>query len=281
MSLYIQQLRVFFTLYFGEEEMTSGIRAALEKSLIKLYNKFGITWDTDVRKLNNEDFPYMEHLYEQVKEDAENQELTGYRKECYEKLQDLLYSAGEGADRLWNGPTTISAYADFTDLVVSGLLETDDKVKRAQFYNIITWGWHEVSRNRQEKVLFGLDEGYLFVDPELVELMKFIRNMSKRIRKYEGGLMFITHSVADVLSPEVKRLGQAIIDNACYKFVMGTDGKNLRETTELFNLSEREVNILTQKNRGQGIFFAGNIRLDLTVDVSDEFLEMFGTAGGR
>lgn len=281
MSLYIQQLRVFFTLYFGEEEMTSGVRAALEKSLIKLYNKFGITWDTDVRTLGNEDFPYMEHLYQQVKEDASGEELTGYRKECYEKLQDLLYSAGEGADRLWNGPTTISAQGDFTDLVVSGLLETDDKVKRAQFYNIITWGWHEVSKNRQEKVLFGLDEGYLFVDPELVELMKFIRNMSKRIRKYEGGLMFITHSVVDVLSPEVKRLGQAIIDNACYKFIMGTDGKNLRETTELFNLSEREVNILTQKNRGQGIFFAGNIRLDLTVDVSDEFLEMFGNAGGR
>lgn len=281
MSLYIQQLRVFFTLYFGKEEMTAGIRTALEKSLIKLYNKFGITWETDVRTLENEDFPYMSHLYQQVKEDAQDPELTDYKRKCYDRLSDLLFSAGEGADKLWNGPTTISADADFTDLVVSGLLETDDKVKRAQFYNIISWGWHEISRDRKEKVLFGLDEGYLFVDPELIELMKFIRNISKRIRKYEGGLMFITHSVVDVLSPEVKRLGQAIIDNSCYKFIMGTDGKNLKETAELFNLSEREINILTQKNRGQGIFFAGNVRLDLTVDISDEFLEMFGTAGGR
>lgn len=280
MALYIQQLRVFFTLYFGKNEMTAGIRAALERSLIEVYNDFGITWETDVRSLKNTDFPYMKHLYEKVKQKAENAE-KGYIKDNYEKLTDLLYSAGEGADRLWNGATTIKADADFTDLVISGLLEADENVKRAQFYNIITWAWHEVSGNRQEKIIFGIDEGYLVVDPELIELMKFIRNISKRIRKYEGGLMFITHSVVDLLDPEVKRLGQGIIDNACYKFIMGCDGKNLEETAKLFDLSENEVNILGQKNRGQGVFMAGNVRLNLTVDVSDEFLEMFGAAGGR
>ena len=62
---------------------------------------------------------------------------------------------------------------------------------------------------------------------------------------------------------------------------MGCDGKNLEETSRLFNLSEKETNILSQKNRGQGILFAGNVRLDLTVDVSDRFLEMMGSAGGR
>ena len=32
--------------------------------------------------------------------------------------------------------------------------------------------------------------------------------------------------------------GQAILDMATYKILMGTDGKNLEETTELFKLSE-------------------------------------------
>lgn len=49
--------------------------------------------------------------------------------------------------------------------------------------------------------------------------MKYLRNYSKRLRKYEGALWFITHSVVDLLDPAVKRYGQAIIDNACYKFV--------------------------------------------------------------
>jgi len=83
----------------------------------------------------------------------------------------------------------------------------------------------------------------------MIDLLKFMRNISKRARKYEAGIMFITHSVVDVLDPEVKRLGQALIDNACYKFIMGCDGKNLEETKKLFNLSEKQENILSAKKR--------------------------------
>ncbi len=61
--------------------------------------------------------------------------------------------------------------------------------------------------------------------------------------------------MVDLLDPAVKRYGQAIIDNACYKFVMGCDGKNLEEAAKIFNLSEQEVNMLQEKNRSQGIFF--------------------------
>lgn len=167
------------------------------------------------------------------------------------------------------------------DLDIKGLLEVDDNVKRAQLYNIVSWAWTELSKDRKRKVLFGIDEGYLIAEPDYPEIIKYVRNMSKRLRKYEGALMFITHALVDILDPAVRRYSQAIIDNACYKFIMGCDGKNLEDTDELFNLSEKELNILSQKNRGQGILFAGNIRLDLTVDVSDKFLEIMGSAGGR
>ena len=110
---------------------------------------------------------------------------------------------------------------------MSKLLEVDENVKRAQFMNITMWAWQQMSYDRTEKVLLGVDEGYLFVEPEYPDLGRFLRNISKRDRKYEAGLLFITHSVVDLLDPAVKRLGQAIIDNACYKFIMGCDGKNL------------------------------------------------------
>ena len=93
--------------------------------------------------------------------------------------------------------------------------------------------------------------------------------------------MYITHSVEDVLDDSVRRFGQALIDNACYKLIFGTDGKNLEETASLLKLSEQEETILASKNRGQAIFFAGSIRLDLRIDVPDEFIAIFGTAGGR
>ena len=282
LALYIQQLKVFFMLYFGKEEFTSSIRATLEKCLIELYVEKGIDWETDVETVPNEQWPIMEELYAKVQEKASEEGISEYKRSSYEKLSDLLFSAACGADKImWNGPTTLDAKTDFVDLVISSLLDASEEVKRAQFYNILSWAWTELSKDRKQRILFGVDEGYLVVDPDYPDIMKYLRNMSKRLRKYEGGILFITHSVVDVLDPAVKRFGQAIIDNACYKFIMGCDGKNLEEAANLFNLSENEVNLLSQKKRGEGILFAGNTRLQLKVDVPDKFLEMMGTAGGR
>lgn len=282
LALHIQNLRVFFKLYFGAENFDAGIKTALEECVIEVYRDFHITWDTEIAFLQPEDYPVIRDLYDKVEEKSKKPGLSQYKQSVYDKLKDLLYSIAYGADQfIWNGPTTINPQSDFIVLNCSKLLELDENVKRAQFFNLTSWAWHEMSKDRSQKVIFGIDEGYLFVDPDYPDLMKFVRNVSKRDRKYEAGLMFITHSAVDVLDPAVKRFGQAIIDNSCYRFIMGTDGKNLQETVDLFNLTEGEQTILASKSRGVGILFAGSVRLDMRLEVSNEMLEMFGKRGGR
>ena len=282
LALHIQNLRVFFKLYFGAESFDAGIKTALEECIIEVYRDFHITWDTEIAFLQPEDYPVIRDLYNKVEEKSKKPDLSQYKQSVYDRLKDLLYSIAYGADQfIWNGPTTINPQSDFIVLNCSKLLELDENVKRAQFFNLTSWAWHEMSKDRSQKVIFGIDEGYLFVDPDYPDLMKFVRNVSKRDRKYEAGLMFITHSAVDVLDPAVKRFGQAIIDNSCYRFIMGTDGKNLQETVDLFNLTEGEQTILASKSRGVGILFAGSVRLDMRPEVSNEMLEMFGKRGGR
>ena len=282
LALHIQNLRVFFKLYFGAESFDAGIKTALEECIIEVYRDFHITWDTEIAFLQPEDYPVIRDLYNKVEEKSKKPDLSQYKQSVYDRLKDLLYSIAYGADQFtWNGPTTINPQSDFIVLNCSKLLELDENVKRAQFFNLTSWAWHEMSKDRSQKVIFGIDEGYLFVDPDYPDLMKFVRNVSKRDRKYEAGLMFITHSAVDVLDPAVKRFGQAIIDNSCYRFIMGTDGKNLQETVDLFNLTEGEQTILASKSRGVGILFAGSVRLDMRLEVSNEMLEMFGKRGGR
>lgn len=282
LALHIQNLRVFFKLYFGAESFDAGIKTALEECIIEVYRDFHITWDTEIAFLQPEDYPVIRDLYNKVEEKSKKPDLSQYKQSVYDRLKDLLYSIAYGADQfIWNGPTTINPQSDFIVLNCSKLLELDENVKRAQFFNLTSWAWHEMSKDRSQKVIFGIDEGYLFVDPDYPDLMKFVRNVSKRDRKYEAGLMFITHSAVDVLDPAVKRFGQAIIDNSCYRFIMGTDGKNLQETVDLFNLTEGEQTILASKSRGVGILFAGSVRLDMRLEVNNEMLEMFGKRGGR
>ena len=282
LALHIQNLRVFFKLYFGAESFDAGIKTALEECIIEVYRDFHITWDTEIAFLQPEDYPVIRDLYNKVEEKSKKPDLSQYKQSVYDRLKDLLYSIAYGADQfIWNGPTTINPQSDFIVLNCSKLIELDENVKRAQFFNLTSWAWHEMSKDRSQKVIFGIDEGYLCVDPDYPDLMKFVRNVSKRDRKYEAGLMFITHSAVDVLDPAVKRFGQAIIDNSCYRFIMGTDGKNLQETVDLFNLTEGEQTILASKSRGVGILFAGSVRLDMRLEVSNEMLEMFGKRGGR
>ena len=283
MALHIQNLRQFFSIYFGTENFKSpGVKKAFEKGLIETYNRFSITWDTDISRLKNEEFPIVSDFYKVVMEYAGDESLSARERDNFECLGEMLYSMGEGADSfLWNGPTTLSPKAKYIVLYTAKLLEMDDNIRNAQYFNLTMWQWHRMSQDRNEKVLAWQDEGYLYADPEFVYLMKFIRNVSKRGRKYEAGLGFITHSPVDVLDPAVRRYSQAVIDNSCYKFLFGSDGKGLQETVELFKLSEKEITLLESKARGKCIFCAGNIRLELQVDVPDKLLEMMGKAGGR
>lgn len=283
MALHIQNLRQFFSIYFGAENFKEpGIRKAFEEGLIKTYHQCNITWDTDISTLKNEDFPIMSDLYKAVLDESQKPENSVRERENYERLSEMLYSIGEGADKfLWNGYTTLNPKSEYIVLNTAKLLDMDDNIRNAQFFNLKMWEWNRMSKNRREKVIAWTDEGYLFADPEYPQMMKFIRNESKRGRKYEAAVGFITHAPADVLDPAVKRFTQAVIDNSCYKFLLGCDGKNLKETAELFNLTDKEITILESRARGKGILSAGKVRLELQVDVPDKLLEIMGSAGGR
>lgn len=283
MALHIQNLRQFFSIYFGKENFNSpGVRKAFEKALIETYHRRNIDWDTDIGTLKNEDFPIMSEFYDVAQEFSKDERLSARERENYELLGELLFSLGEGADKfLWNGYTTLNPKSRYIVLNTSKLLEMDDNIKNAQFFNLKMWEWHFLSADRTQKAISCMDEGYLFADPEYPELIKLTRNMSKRGRKYEVGLWFITHSLVDILDKAVKRYTQAIIDNSCYKFLFGADGKNLEETGALFKLTEKEMSMLESKTRGKALLMAGSVRLELQVDVADEILAMMGRAGGR
>ncbi len=204
-----------------------------------------------------------------------------HQKEWVE-LGLYLRSSAIGADQaLWAGPTTLEGNSRFVCLDINGLLEADEKVLKAQTYNILSWAWNRIAEDRNERILFVSDETYLIVDPDYPQPLKFMRNTSKRIRKYEGGLMVITHNMVDFMDPAVKRFGQALMDNPVYKIIMGQGDHDIAALKSLMSLSEKEVETLLAGNRGEGLFVAGNRRIHASFEVSPFELEMFGKGGGR
>jgi len=280
LALHFQTLKTFFKLYL--KDLNSEYYADLEECLEELYFQRGITYDTDISKIPNTQYPLLSDLYELILQKANNNGLTENQRNIYIKLSKLLRSCAIGADAsLWNGHTTVEAKSDFIVLDTCDLQNADDAIKRTQYFNIFTWCWQQVAANREEKYLLGVDEAYLIVDPEVPQALQFMRNVSKRIRKYMGGLAVITQSIVDFLDPAVKRYGQALLDNACYKLFMGSDGKNLEELSNLMDLTEGEQEIISKKNRGEGILIAGSKRLHAKVELSEFELNIFGKGGGN
>ena len=57
------------------------------------------------------------------------------------------------------------------------------------------------------------------------------------------------------------------MDIPCIKLLMGTDGKNLAETRELYNLTEAEQDLLESKRRGHALFVIGSKRLHINFEI--------------
>lgn len=276
LALHFQTFRAWMRIY--KKSITELELSKLEEILEGTYKRMGIEWETDIKKLKPTDFPILSDLYEDVIKEYEKYPNDPELK----NLKAYLRSAAIGADSfVFNGHSDVDFSTDIIDLNISSLLDGDECILRAQFHNINSFVWQYISQDRDEIVIYVVDEGYLIVDPDNPQALIFIKNFAKRIRKYGGGLMFVTHSVVDVLDPAVKRHGQALIDTACYKFIMGTDGKNLDETVKLFKLTSAEESLLLSKQRGRGLLYAGANRLSVKIEIPEKFIELMGKAGGK
>ena len=111
--------------------------------------------------------------------------------------------------------------------------------------------------------------------------MLYLRNISKRCRKYEGSLAVCSHSVVDFLDERIKMYAQSLLDAPTYKLIFGTDGKNLKETANLYDLTEAEEDILSSATRSTALFMMGNSRFKIHFKLPDYKLELMGDAGGR
>lgn len=276
LAMHMKNLEIFFSLYIPS--LTDMQKAVLKKCLVELYQKFHITWDTDVTKLKPQDFPIFSDLYELVQEKTK----TEKENQVYTDLAMLLYDIAEGADSfIWNGHTTVSGNSRFTVMDTHALQETGDNIKRTQYFNILTYDWEQMSHDREERVLLICDEAYLMIDQKVPQSLVYLRNVMKRARKYEAALGIISHSLVDFLHESIKQYGQALLDIPCYKILMGTDGKNLKETADLYDLTEAEQELLLARKRGHALFMAGAKRLHIQFDIPEYKFNYMGKGGGR
>mgnify|MGYP004439000691 CR=1 FL=1 len=254
LALHMDFLTAFFTLYFPE--ITSFQMSLLMEILEELYKSFNIDYDTDIDNIPKEQFPIMEDLYYLLEKKVENPNTK--HKDEVEVIKSIVRSLAIGHNaEIFNGYTTIEDTSDFLCLDIYSLQGASNNIKSCQYLNMLRYCEDMVFRNREEKCYVVCDEAYLLIDKKVPQAIEFMRNFSKRCRKYQCGLITISQNILDFLGDEIKQYGQAILDNSTYKFFFGTDGQDLEEIVRIYNLNNEEKTILSQKDRGRGLMFVG------------------------
>lgn len=238
-ALHFQFLHTFFEILFPS--LNDIEFSMLDLVLEDLYAKFGITQETDISKLGNTDFPKLEDLYYLLEKRNKKEP-----KDEYVKLLSLLRPISIGqASTIWNGYTDITIGNGITVFNTKNMQEFQVQYKRAQYYNIMSYAWEILSKNKEERDILVADECHILVDPNIPQTLEYLRNISKRARKYNSSIIVITQSIEDFLNEKIKLYGQSLLANSTYKLFFKMDGQDLRDVVKTFGLTRkrREFNI--------------------------------------
>lgn len=268
LALHFQFLHTFFEILFPC--LTDIEFALLDLELEELYSRFNINANTDISKLKNTDFPILEDLYYLIEEKNEKE-----HKDEYVKLLSLLRPISIGqASSIWNGYTNLEIDTRLTVFNTKNMQEFQIQYKRAQYYNIMSYGWEILSRNKDEKNLLIADECHVLVDPNIPQTLELLRNISKRARKYNSSIIVITQSIEDFLNEKIKLYGQSLLANSTYKMFFKMDGQDLRDVVKTFNLTQKEEKIIYNAKRGECLLSAGTRKIFMTVKVPFKELQI-------
>ena len=268
LAIHFQFLHTFFEILFPN--LTDIEFSMLDKVLEELYLKFNITTNTDISKIENTEFPLLEDLY-YLLEDKNKEE---YKPE-YEKLLSLIRPISIGqASSLWNGYTDITVDTGLTVFNTKNMQEFQIQYKRAQYYNIMSFAWEIISKNKDEFDCLIADECHVLVDPNIPQTLEYVRNISKRARKYNSSIIVITQSTEDFLNEKIKLYGQSLLANSTYKLFFKMDGQDLRDVVKVFNLSKKEEELIYNAKRGECLLSAGNRKIFVNVKVSHKELQV-------
>ena len=286
LSRHFQTFRTFIKYYL--QDLNAYELTKIEEILIEVYKDKGIDFDTDLSKLKSDDYPIMQDLYNKTTAKlmlAKNNNEPDNIISSLEKINSMIKRCVIGADaRIFNGHSSINVNnkSDFIVLDINSLVDSDETILKTQFFNILSWCWNEVSKDRNERVILVCDEAHLLIDPNNKDGIEFLKRTSKRIRKYNGSLWIISQNLIDFTSKEIERQGQVIIDNSSYLLIMAQGKKEMEAVQKMMKLSESEVQFLTTASQGQGLFVVGqDMRLPIQIELREEEKELFGTGGGR
>ena len=158
--------------------------------------------------------------------------------------------------QMFSSPTNVDLEAP---IVTFGMRELRDELIAPVHFLLAEALWARIKRKDHRRMLVVDELGLLFEDPTI---RRFVVNLARRIRKYDGSLVFATQNPGDLLSSDQ---GTVVATNPAIVFFGAQRPGEAAKLQETFHLSARQRAFLEAGHRGDFLLAAGADRLAVQV----------------
>ena len=273
----IQQLKAFMKYYSPsiEEDVLSMFSEVVQDT----YKRYKIDFNTDFTKLTSEQFPTFDDVYATIKGRLLSMTEATHERDVMERLELKVRPFTQELKYYFNGHTTLQINSDFIVFNIKELMNSDDNIKNALFFNILKYAWGLCLDPTVNTVMM-VDEAHVLLATRNELGAEFLAQIQRRSRKYNTGTIIITQQPTDFAAPNVITHGKAIFDNAAYYMVMGLRKQAVEDLAKLIDLNESEKESIKGYQQGEALFVCGDRRMRINVVVTQEELDSFGVGGG-
>jgi Helicase HerA, central domain len=158
--------------------------------------------------------------------------------------------------QMFSSPTNVDLEAP---IVTFGMRELRDEMVAPVHFLLAEALWARIKRKDRRRMLVVDELGLLFED---ATIRRFVVSLARRIRKYDGSLVFATQNPGDLLSSDQ---GTVVATNPAMVFFGAQRPGEAAKLQETFHLSARQRAFLESARRGDFLVAAGADRLAVQV----------------
>ena len=273
----VQTLKAFMKYYSPDIE--EDVLTLFSEMVLETYKRYKIDYNTDFTKIIAHDYPTFDDVYATIKGKLFTMTEATHEKDVMERLELKIRPLVSELRYYFTGKTTIDTEADFIVFNIREIMNADNNIRNALFFNILKYAWG-LTLDRDINTILMVDEAHMLLADQNTLGAEFLARIQRRSRKYNTGTIIITQQPTDFAAPNVMIHGKAIFDNASYYLVMGLKKQAVDDLSKLIDLNDQEKDSIKRYSQGQALFVCGNRRMRINVIATQQELESFGSGGG-
>ena len=273
----LQTVKAFMKYY--DPSITEDVLNIFSEVVQETYKRFGIDFNTDFTHFTSQDYPTFRDVYATVRGKITAMPDQNKERDILEQLELKLRPLIRELRFYFDGKTTISPKSNFIVFNIRELMNADENIRNALFFNVLKYAW-SLTLDSSINTVLTVDEAHVLLSGNNTLGADFLAQIQRRARKYNTGTIIITQQPTDFSDPSVITQGKAIFDNASYYLIMGLKKQAVEDLAKLIDLNDNEKESIKGYNQGEALFVCGSKRLRINVVVTQQELDSFGSGGG-